>query len=92
MACRALEDYYVNQLYLVFLILFICIFFDLLQSLPLGSKIPYVLLLYEAEDFCNLVAKKELLENVYRVRDEYPSYTMCYLTNKLLSYVNKKCV
>ncbi|XP_010472177.1 PREDICTED: crossover junction endonuclease EME1A-like isoform X2 [Camelina sativa] len=63
---------------------------DIAQSLPLGSKIPYVLLVYEAEDFCNLVANKELLENVSRVRDEYPSYTICYLTNKLMSYVNKK--
>ncbi|XP_019083464.1 PREDICTED: crossover junction endonuclease EME1A-like [Camelina sativa] len=63
---------------------------DIAQSLPLGSKIPYVLLVYEAEDFCNLVANKELLENVSRVRDEYPSSTICYLTNKLMSYVNKK--
>lgn len=70
MAWRALEDCYVNQLYPVFLILLICIFFYLLQTLPLESKIPYVLLVYEAEDFCNLVAKKELLENVSKVRDK----------------------
>ncbi|KAG7571674.1 ERCC4 domain [Arabidopsis suecica] len=63
---------------------------DIAQTLPLESKIPYVLLVYEAEDFCNLVAKKELLENVSRVRDKYPSYTMCYLTNKLMYYINKK--
>ncbi|EOA26864.1 hypothetical protein CARUB_v10022956mg [Capsella rubella] len=63
---------------------------DVEQTLPQGPKIPYVLLLYEAEDFCNLVANKELLESVSRVRDEYPSYKVCYLTNKLMSYVNKK--
>ncbi|KAL1207675.1 Crossover junction endonuclease EME1A [Cardamine amara subsp. amara] len=63
---------------------------DIAQTLPLGSKIPYVLLVYEAEEFCNLVANKELQENISRVQDQYPSYTMCYLTNKLLSYVNKK--
>ncbi|CAH8263032.1 unnamed protein product [Arabidopsis lyrata] len=63
---------------------------DIAQTLPLGSEIPYVLLMYEAEDFCNLVANKELLENVSRVRDKYPSYKMCYLTNRLMSYVKKK--
>nr|VDD12512.1 unnamed protein product [Brassica oleracea] len=53
-------------------------------------KIPYVLLVYEAEEFCNLVANERLLENVSRVRDQYPSYTVCYLTNKLISYLEKR--
>lgn len=64
--------------------------FSLLQTLPLGPKVPYVLLVYEAEDFCNLVANERLLENISRVRDQYPSYKVCYLTNKLMSYVNKR--
>ncbi|XP_048633554.1 crossover junction endonuclease EME1A isoform X2 [Brassica napus] len=55
-----------------------------------SQKIPYVLLVYEAEEFCNLVANERLLENVSRVRDQYPSYTVCYLTNKLISYVEKR--
>ncbi|XP_022550851.2 crossover junction endonuclease EME1A isoform X2 [Brassica napus] len=54
------------------------------------SQIPYVLLVHEAEEFCNLVANERLLENVSRVRDQYPSYTVCYLTNKLISYVEKR--
>ncbi|ESQ46090.1 hypothetical protein EUTSA_v10000122mg [Eutrema salsugineum] len=63
---------------------------DIAPNLPRGTKIPYVLLVYEAEDFCNLVASERLLENVSRVRDQYPSYTVCYLTNKLMSYVKKR--
>ncbi|KAJ0260512.1 Crossover junction endonuclease EME1A [Hirschfeldia incana] len=59
------------------------------QNLPLGP-IPYVLLVYEAKDFCNLVANERLLENISQVRDQYPSYTVCYLTSNLMSYVNKR--
>ncbi|KAF8053590.1 hypothetical protein N665_1396s0011 [Sinapis alba] len=62
---------------------------DVSQNLPLGP-IPYVLLVYEAEDFCNLVANERLLENISRVRDQCPSYTVCYLTSNLMSYVNKR--
>ncbi|VVB08469.1 unnamed protein product [Arabis nemorensis] len=63
---------------------------DIAQLLSLGPKIPYVLLMYEAGDFCNLVANERLLENISRVREKYPSYTVCYLTNKLMSYINKR--
>ncbi|CAH8390543.1 unnamed protein product [Eruca vesicaria subsp. sativa] len=59
------------------------------QSLPLGP-IPYILLAYEAAEFCNLVANERLLENLSRVRDQYPSYTVCYLTSNLTSYVKKR--
>lgn len=52
--------------------------------------IPYVLLVYEAEEFCNLVNNGSLLDHVSRVRSRYPSYTICYLTNKLMSYINKR--
>ncbi|KAL0670159.1 hypothetical protein Bca4012_032863 [Brassica carinata] len=63
-----------------------------MTTLPedVSQKIPYVLLVHEAEEFCNLVANERLLENVSRVRDQYPSYTVCYLTNKLISYVEKR--
>ncbi|XP_018477288.2 crossover junction endonuclease EME1A isoform X2 [Raphanus sativus] len=54
------------------------------------SQIPYVLLVYEAEEFCNLVGNERLLESISRVRDQYPSYTVCYLTNNLMSYVKKR--
>ncbi|KAG7571717.1 ERCC4 domain [Arabidopsis suecica] len=57
---------------------------------PQGPKIPYVLLVYEAEEFCNLVANEKFLENISRVQDRYPSHTVCCLTNKLMSYVKKR--
>ncbi|CAN8271842.1 unnamed protein product [Cochlearia groenlandica] len=63
---------------------------DIAQTLPLGPKIPYGLLVYEAEDFCNLVANDRLLENISRVREQYPSYTVCYLTNQLKSYIKTR--
>ncbi|KAG2308040.1 hypothetical protein Bca4012_082972 [Brassica carinata] len=63
-----------------------------MTTLPedVSQKIPYVLLVYEAEEFCNLVANDRLLENISRVRDQYPSYTVCYLTNKLFSYIKRR--
>ncbi|KFK32839.1 hypothetical protein AALP_AA6G293600 [Arabis alpina] len=63
---------------------------DIAPLFPQGPKIPYVLLVYEAEDFCNLVANERFLENISRVQDQYPSYTVCCLTNKLMSYVKKR--
>lgn len=63
-----------------------------MTTLPedVSQKIPYVLLVYEAEEFCNLVANERLPESISRVRDQYPSYTVCYLTNNLMSYVKKR--
>ncbi|KAJ4966329.1 hypothetical protein NE237_018178 [Protea cynaroides] len=55
-----------------------------------GSEVPYVLLVYEADEFCNLVINESLMDQVSRVQDIYPSYTICYLTNKLMAYVNKR--
>ncbi|KAL1191986.1 Crossover junction endonuclease EME1B [Cardamine amara subsp. amara] len=63
---------------------------DIAQAFPQGPKIPYVLLVYEAEEFCNLVANGKFLENISRVQEQYPSYTVCCLTNKLMSYVKKR--
>ncbi|XP_024014206.1 crossover junction endonuclease EME1B isoform X2 [Eutrema salsugineum] len=63
---------------------------DIAPAFPQGPKIPYVLLVYEAEEFCNLVANERLLENISRIQDQYPSYTVCCLTNKLMSYVKKR--
>ncbi|KAK1586997.1 hypothetical protein Q3G72_008396 [Acer saccharum] len=57
---------------------------------PQGIETPYVLLVYEAEEFCNLVLSGSLLDHVSRVRRHYPSYTVCYLTNKLMAYINKR--
>ncbi|KAK2656093.1 hypothetical protein Ddye_009145 [Dipteronia dyeriana] len=57
---------------------------------PQGIETPYVLLVYEAEEFCNLVLSGSLLDHVSIVRRHYPSYRVCYLTNKLMAYINKR--
>ncbi|XP_016647845.1 PREDICTED: crossover junction endonuclease EME1B-like [Prunus mume] len=60
------------------------------QSSPERIEIQYVLLVYEAEEFCNLVINDSLLDHVFSVRSRYPSYTVCYLTNRLMAYINKR--
>ncbi|KAK4356123.1 hypothetical protein RND71_025094 [Anisodus tanguticus] len=52
--------------------------------------VPYILFIFEAEEFCNLVNRKSLMSHVSRVQRLYPLHTVCYLTNKLLSYINKR--
>ncbi|XP_055832922.1 crossover junction endonuclease EME1B-like [Solanum dulcamara] len=52
--------------------------------------VPYVLFIFEAEEFCNLVNSKSLMSHVSRVQRLYPLHTVCYLTNKLLAYINKR--
>ncbi|CAA7015695.1 unnamed protein product [Microthlaspi erraticum] len=42
----------------------------ILHLASLGGKIPYVVVVYEAEDFCNLVANESILENISRVGDQ----------------------
>ncbi|KAF4371659.1 hypothetical protein F8388_008599 [Cannabis sativa] len=49
---------------------------------PEGIEIQYVLLVYEAEEFCNLVTSEAFLDHVSGVRSRYPSHTVCYLTNR----------
>ncbi|XP_061948718.1 crossover junction endonuclease EME1B [Populus nigra] len=55
-----------------------------------GTDIQYVALVYEAEEFCNLVMSESLLDHVSSVRSRYPSHTICYLTIRLMAYVNKR--
>ncbi|XP_022950535.1 crossover junction endonuclease EME1B-like isoform X3 [Cucurbita moschata] len=55
-----------------------------------GLEIAYVLLMYEAENFCELLSKESLVHHVARVQSHYPSYTICYLTNRLMAFINKR--
>ncbi|KAL3527908.1 hypothetical protein ACH5RR_012564 [Cinchona calisaya] len=52
--------------------------------------IPYVLLVYEAEEFCNLVTSGTLMDQVSRVKSQYPNHTICFLMNRLMAYINKR--
>ncbi|KAK8275072.1 hypothetical protein V6Z11_D10G115000 [Gossypium hirsutum] len=60
------------------------------QLSPEGLEIQYVLIVSEAAEFCDLVTSDTLLDHISRVRSKYPSYTVCYLTNRLLAYINKR--
>ncbi|RDX70015.1 Crossover junction endonuclease EME1B [Mucuna pruriens] len=53
-------------------------------------EIPYVLVIYEADKFCNLVSNDSLFDQLSSIRSLYPAYTVCYLTNRLLAYINKR--
>ncbi|XP_039026227.1 crossover junction endonuclease EME1B-like isoform X2 [Hibiscus syriacus] len=60
------------------------------QIFPEGLEIQYVLIVCEAAEFCDLVTSGTLLDHVSRVRSKYSSYTVCYLTNRLMAYINKR--
>ncbi|XP_078439671.1 crossover junction endonuclease EME1B-like [Wolffia australiana] len=62
---------------------------ELSQLSLMGSEVQYVLMIFEAEEFCKLSSNGALLEHVRRVQSSYPSFTVCYLTNMLMSFVNK---
>ncbi|TYK12984.1 crossover junction endonuclease EME1B isoform X1 [Cucumis melo var. makuwa] len=57
-----------------------------------GLEISYVLLVYEAENFCELLSKESFMDHVARVQSRYPSHTICYLTNREQEkYKNSTC-
>ncbi|OQU82441.1 hypothetical protein SORBI_3006G240300 [Sorghum bicolor] len=53
------------------------------------SQVKYVAIVLEAEEFCNLISNGSFFDHVQRVRDGYPGFTICYIINKLMNYVNK---
>uniref|UniRef100_A0A0E0KVZ4 ERCC4 domain-containing protein n=1 Tax=Oryza punctata TaxID=4537 RepID=A0A0E0KVZ4_ORYPU len=54
------------------------------------SQVPYILFVLQAEEFCDLVSGGTLLDHVQKVRRQYPEFTICYVTNKLMSYINRR--
>ncbi|KAL2922497.1 Crossover junction endonuclease EME1B [Bienertia sinuspersici] len=53
--------------------------------------IHYILLIYDnAEEFCNQANDGSLTDHISSVRKHYPSYTICCLTNRLMSFINKR--
>ncbi|KAL5215384.1 hypothetical protein ABZP36_006785 [Zizania latifolia] len=60
------------------------------QQQASASGVPYILFVFQAEEFCDLVSGGTFLEHVQKVRSQYPTFTICYVTNKLMSYI-KKC-
>ncbi|GFP93315.1 crossover junction endonuclease eme1b [Phtheirospermum japonicum] len=53
-------------------------------------EVSYVLIIYEAEEFCNLVTNDSLKDHVQSVQNRYPHHTICYVTNRLMAYINKR--
>ncbi|XP_075482227.1 uncharacterized protein LOC142522617 isoform X1 [Primulina tabacum] len=53
-------------------------------------KVPYVLIIYEAEEFCNEIVNESLSDHIQGVQRLYPHHTICYLTNRLMGYINKR--
>lgn len=53
-------------------------------------EVPYLLIIYEAEEFCNEIVNESLLDHIQGVQRLYPYHTICYLTNRLLAYINKR--
>ncbi|KAK6118426.1 hypothetical protein DH2020_047843 [Rehmannia glutinosa] len=53
-------------------------------------EISYVLIIYEAEEFCNLVMNESIMDHVQNVQHRYPHHTICYVTNRLMAYINKR--
>ncbi|CAN1190260.1 Crossover junction endonuclease EME1B [Linum perenne] len=64
--------------------------YALLQLSVQAPDVQYVLFIYEAEEFCNLVTSGSLISHISKVRSKYPSYTICYLTNKLMAYIKRR--
>ncbi|KAH9608526.1 hypothetical protein KSS87_004094 [Heliosperma pusillum] len=58
-------------------------------SLP-PSEIPYIMLVYEAEEFCKIVNDGSFFNHISSVQTRYPDYKICCLTNRLMSYINKR--
>lgn len=63
---------------------------ELSQLSSKATEIPYILFVYEADDFCNLTVNDSIMGHLSTVRRRYPSYTICYLTNRLMAYINKR--
>ncbi|KAL6554807.1 hypothetical protein OROGR_006065 [Orobanche gracilis] len=53
-------------------------------------EISYVLIIYEAEEFCNLVNNESLMDHIQSVQNRYPHHTICCVTNRLMAYINKR--
>ncbi|KAH7675099.1 crossover junction endonuclease EME1 protein [Dioscorea alata] len=62
---------------------------DNIAQLAMASEVPYILLVCQAEEFCELVSSGSFMDHVHKVQTHYPNFTICYLTNKVMRYINK---
>ncbi|KAJ3704730.1 hypothetical protein LUZ61_008435 [Rhynchospora tenuis] len=60
------------------------------QHSSVGVEVPYVLVVYQAEEFCDLIRNNLIKDHVHKVRCQHPSFTICYATSNLMSYIKKR--
>uniref|UniRef100_A0ACD5V2X3 Uncharacterized protein n=1 Tax=Avena sativa TaxID=4498 RepID=A0ACD5V2X3_AVESA len=53
------------------------------------TEVPYILFVLQAEEFCDLISSGSFFDHVHEVQSRYPTFTICYVTNKLMNYINK---
>jgi hypothetical protein len=56
------------------------------------SEMPYILFVLQAEEFCDRINSGVFWDHVVEVQNHYPTFTICYVTNKLMKYINKRLV
>jgi len=52
--------------------------------------IQYILFVFEAEEFATMVAESLLTSHVQKAQQLYPGFTICYLVNKMMFFLQKK--
>ncbi|KAL6651515.1 hypothetical protein ACP70R_010440 [Stipagrostis hirtigluma subsp. patula] len=63
---------------------------DIVTPASASEEIPYIVIVLQAEEFCDLVNRGLFFNHVQKVRKDYPTFTICYVINKLMSYINKR--
>ncbi|CAO2036755.1 unnamed protein product [Urochloa humidicola] len=69
---------------------------DIAQALSSQSddrdmkQVPYISFVLQAKEFCDLITNGKFFPHVLEVRKKYPRFTICYITNKLMSHINKQ--
>ncbi|CAL5029685.1 unnamed protein product [Urochloa decumbens] len=57
---------------------------------PSVSNVPYISFVLQAQEFCDLISNGTFFPHVQEVRKKYPTFTICYITNKLMNHINKR--
>lgn len=61
-----------------------------MQLSHVNPDVPYVAFVYEADEFCNLVLNNSFLDHIHKVQRCHQSFTVCYITNNLMPYIDKR--
>nr|CAB3485967.1 unnamed protein product [Digitaria exilis] len=53
------------------------------------SKVQYIAIVLQAEEFCDLVSKGLFFNHVQEIRKKHSEFSICYVINKLTNHINK---